>query len=62
MKYRTIKNSAQPPGNIAIRQAREAARKVSASRRAREIKAKLKEEGKWFGDSTEIIRRAREEN
>lgn len=59
MKYRTIKDPAQPPENITIRQAREAARNVNASRHAREIKRKLKDEGKWFSDSTEIIRKDR---
>lgn len=34
MKYRTIKDPAQPPENITIRQAREAAKRAKASRRA----------------------------
>lgn len=34
MKYRTIKDPAQPPENITIRQAREAAKSAKASRHA----------------------------
>ena len=34
--------------------------KESAGARARSIKQRLREEGKYFGDSTEIIRRDRE--
>jgi cytidylate kinase len=56
MKYRTIKEAAGKSERITSEQAREA---VSAVARAREIKRRLREQGRTFSDSTEIIREDR---
>ena len=54
---RTIKDPAQPPDNITIEQARAAAKAV---KRAREIKERLRAQGRVFSDSTHMIREDRE--
>ncbi len=57
MPDRIVENPFQPPEHSTIEEARGATRAV---KRAREIKERLRREGRTFTDSTEIVREYRE--
>jgi len=68
MPRRTVKGHDGPFGNVRPEEAREAVRSVgkagptttSPLARAREIKERLREQGRTFSDSTELVREDRE--